>query len=123
MTPYFFRTSLIKKVGNYDLTNSDIFSDVYNNYYYTFKIPEGQILASYDVEGILIRTVEKFKNVRLPVEVRKTVMLDYPDWNLDDNFYSILYHHEKGVKKKYKLILSKDGKRKSVLINADADFL
>jgi hypothetical protein len=114
---------LHKKGGKFDLTNSDTFSDAYNDYYYTFKIPEGKILASYDSKGLFIKTVERFKNIRLPIEVRKTIMMEYPDWNLDENFYYINYHPKKGVNKKYKLILSKNGERKRVLINADGNFL
>jgi hypothetical protein len=45
----------------------------------SFHIPEGEILASYDAEGNILRTIEKLKNTEIPSIVAKAVVHKYPD--------------------------------------------
>ena len=57
---------LEEKVAMFDLRSSEYYNDEYDTYYVSFYIPDGKILAAYDKEGKLVRTIEKFKNVKLP---------------------------------------------------------
>ncbi len=98
---------LEQHVARYDIKSSEIYHDDYDTYDIRFFIPEGSILAAYDSDGKLIRTIEKYKNIGIPDAVRKTVREKYPNWSISNNVYLVNYHDLKGAEKKYKLKLEK----------------
>lgn len=103
---------LEQKVANHDLKNSDIYSDEYDTYYVSFFIPEGKIVAVYDKDGKLVRTIEKFVNITPPKDVTKSVAKRFPGWHIYKDTYLVSYHQDKGVtKKQYKLILENGNER------------
>lgn len=92
----------------YDIRKSEYYEDDYDNYFISFFIPEGKILAAYDREGNLLRTVEKYENIALPPAVAKSVAKNYPGWKMTKNAYLVNYHNAQGVmKKEYKIVLEK----------------
>ena len=105
---------LEKKVATFDLKSSEFYNDEYDNYTVTFYIPDGTILASYDKEGTIIRTAEKFKNIDLPEVVLNTVLQQFPGWLIAKDAYLVTYHKDAGGKKMYKLLLEKGKKRKRI---------
>ncbi len=112
-----------KHVGNFDVLTSDVYDHDIDDYRFTFKIPQGKVLAGYDKEGNLLWTVEKFKDLRLPNNIIKMVAMEYPGWTFDKTFYTIRYNENNGVTKRYKVIISKDGKKKRVTLNPEGDVL
>lgn len=93
---------------SYDVRSSEYYEDEYDNYFISFIIPNGKILASYDNEGNLLRTVEKYENIKLPLVVAQSVAKKYPGWKITKNAYLVNYHDRLGVtKKEYKIILEK----------------
>lgn len=114
---------LHKHVGNYDIMESDVFDMTMDNYEFTFEIPQGRILAGYDKDGNLLWTVEKFTDIKLPNNIIKTVALDYPGWTFDKTFYTIRYNENSGATKKYKVLISKDGKKKRINLSPEGDVL
>jgi len=114
---------LQRKVATFDLKNSNFYQDDYDSYFVSFYIPEGKILASYDKDGKIIRTVERYKGIALPTSVVKSVTKRFPGWIISKDVYLINYHHEKGVKKKYKLKLENIDKVLRVKIDAEGTFL
>ena len=94
-------------VANYDIKSSEIYHDDYDMYEVTFFIPEGSVLAAYDRDGKLIRTIERYKNAGIPEAVRKAVNQKYPGWSLSKDVYLVNYHDDQGAKKQYKLKLEK----------------
>ena len=73
----------------YDIRKSEYYEDDYDNYFISFFIPEGKILAAYDREGNLLRTVEKYENIALPPAVAKSVAKNYPGWKMTKNAYLV----------------------------------
>ena len=73
---------LERKVASYDIKNSDFYQDDYDLYNITFFIPEGKILAAYDKDGKLIRTVERFKDINVPLAVKNAVLDRFPEWKI-----------------------------------------
>lgn len=102
---------LQKKVASFDVKDSPYYSDDYDYYDVSFFIPEGNVLAAYDADGNLLRTIERYKDVALPREVIEAVGEKYPKWAVSKDVYMVNYHQDKGVDKKYKIRLEKDGKR------------
>jgi hypothetical protein len=108
----------------FDLKNSEFYEDVYDNYFISFYIPEGSILAVYDKDGKLLRTAEKFKNIKIPNVVAKAVVTKYPDWKIAKDVYLVSYYSSNDESSKtYKLLLEKGNKRLRVKTNEKGEFL
>lgn len=100
---------LENKVAVFDLKSADFYLDEYDTYEVKFYIPNGSILAAYDKNGTLIRTIERFKDVKLPVDVRDAIFARFPGWGLKRDVYRVTYNQEKS-RKEYKVILQKGKK-------------
>lgn len=111
------------KAAAFDVKKSEFYEDEYDTYYVSFYLPEGQILASYDKDGKLLRTAEKFKNTMLPKAVAKAVVTMYPKWTIAKDIYLVNYHDEKGATKVYKIVLENGDKRRRIKLNENGDFL
>lgn len=96
---------LEEKVAKFDIKQEDFYQDDYDLYEVSFFIPQGTILAAYDKDGKLLRTIERFKNVSVPDAVRDAVNEQYPKWEITKDVYLVNYHDEKGAEKRYKLKL------------------
>ncbi|MDP4265094.1 MAG: nicotinate-nucleotide adenylyltransferase [Bacteroidota bacterium] len=114
---------LQRAAAAYDVKNSDYYEDDYDTYFVSFFIPDGQILAAYDKSGKLIRTAEKYKNVKLPSAVSKSVTSRFPSWKISSDAYLVTYYDESGATKKYKLLLENGDKRLRVKVNEKGEFL
>ncbi len=112
---------LEEKVAMHNLKDSDLYDDDYDTYHITFFIPEGKILAAYDKDGKLIRTIEKFKNVKLPMRVRDAIAKRFPNWTMVEDVYRVNYH-KGSVKKQYKVTLKKEDETMKVKLNEKGDF-
>jgi len=60
-----------QRTAIFNLENSKYYQDNYDYYFLSFYIPEEKMLASYDVEGNDLRTIEKLKNTKIPPVVAK----------------------------------------------------
>lgn len=114
---------LQKQAAEYDVKKSDFYEDEYDTYFISFFIPQGEILATYDQDGKLLRTAEKYKNVALPKAVTKAVMDRFPQWIIAEDAYLVNYYEESGAKKVYKLTLQNGDKRLKVKLNEKGEFI
>ncbi len=115
---------LQRKVATFDIKSSDIYDDEYDHYEVAFYIPEGKILAAYDKEGKVLRTVEKFKNIKLPVAVSKSIQKRFPGWSVTKDVYLVNYNDRSGTAKKmYKLRLENGDKLIKVKTDDEGKFL
>lgn len=111
------------KAANFDVKTLDIYADEYDYYDVYFVIPEGKILATYDNEGNILRTAEKYKNIDLPKPILLAVVKRFPNWSISNDVYLVHYHEKEGSKKKYKLTLENGKKRIKVKLDAEGNFL
>lgn len=111
------------KVATYDLKNSELYQDEYDTYEVSFFIPEGRILAAYDKDGNIIRTVEKFQDIALPNEVSTAVAKRFPGWTISKDVYLVHYNDKSGATKKYKLTLENGDKRMKVKTDEKGNFI
>lgn len=115
---------LEEKVAMFDLKKSEFYNDEYETYHISFYIPDGKILAAYDKNGKLIRTIEKFKNVKLPENVRDAIALRFPNWSMTSDVYKVNFHRDNVVaKKQYKVRLMNGDKRMRIKIDDKGNFL
>ena len=114
---------LEQRAATYDLKNSEYYQDEYDNYSISFYLPEGKILASYDRDGKLLRTAERFENVALPRAVIEAVAKKFPEWVISKDVYLVNYQDAKGATKRYKLVLENGDKRMRVKTDENGNFL
>lgn len=114
---------LQRSAASYDVVNSEYYEEDYESYFISFYIPEGEILAAYDKDGKLIRTAEKYKNVKLPEAVTKAVVTRFPNWSIANDVYMVNYFENTGkTTKTYKLVLKNGTKRIRVETNEKGEF-
>lgn len=95
----------------------------YENYLVTMKVKDGSLVATYNEKGKLTRVVEKYENVKLPMNVVYGVYKSYPGWKIVNDKY--LYSQEDGdiTQKQYNLKLSKDKETKKIVVNSKGEIL
>lgn len=111
------------EVANYDLKGSEYYLDEYDFYSVNFYIPDGHIVAAYDKDGKLVRTIEKFKDVRLPKSVLNSVAKRFPGWAVYQDVYKVNYHKDKGTVEVYKMRLTNGDKKMRIKTDAKGNFL
>lgn len=95
------------KLGKFDVTKEEYYNDEYDSYTVSFYIPKGYAVATYDKEGKLLRTIERYKNVKLPFAVSQALLERFPNWIVDKDIYKVNYSEPKWESKKiYKLKLT-----------------
>lgn len=110
--------------ASYDIKSSEFYQEEYDTYFVSFYIPDGQILATYDKDGKLLRTAEKFNNVKIPSAVAATVAKTYPGWTIAKDVYLVSYYEAADqVNKKYKLVLENGTKRMKIKTNEQGEIL
>jgi hypothetical protein len=111
------------KVAMFDIKSSEFYNDEYDTYNIYFYIPDGKILAAYDKDGNLIRTIEKFKNVKLPIAVTQAIAKRFPNWSIVSDVYFVSFHSDNDVaKKQYKVRLENDKKKMKVKLDDKGEF-
>ena len=115
---------MLEKVAMYDLKSSDLYSDEYATYNVSFYIPDGKILAAYAKDGKLLRTIEKYKDIKLPKDIRMAIAERFPNWTVVSDVYRVNYHYLNEVTKKlYEVRLENGGKKIKVKLNEKGDFM
>ncbi|NNL03135.1 MAG: nicotinate-nucleotide adenylyltransferase, partial [Eudoraea sp.] len=112
-----------RKVAAYDVTTKDYYQDDYDYYTVEFYIPDGKIVAAYDTNGKILRTIEKFDDIKLPTAVSEALLARFPNWTIAKDVYRVTYTDKKGAKKVYKLKLENGEKTMKVKMNEDGEFL
>jgi len=116
-------TRLEQEVAFYNIKDSDLYEDEYDTYMIEFYIPDGRIVAAYDKDGNILRTIEKFKSVKLPKDVRDAVFTRFPNWTLDNDAYFVNFENNKDAKKVYKIKLRNGNEVMRIKIDAEGNFM
>ena len=115
---------LTEKVLNFEANKDELYDDEYDTYRVSFFIPDGKVVAAYDNTGKILRTIEKYKNIRLPQGVLQAIAERFPNWAIIEDVYEVNYHCDKGITKKhYKIKLENQDKIVSVKTDAKGNFI
>ncbi len=114
---------LERKAAAYNVRDAEYYSDDFDFYTVSFYIPEGKIVAAYNAEGEIIRTIERFEDVKLPTAVRDAVAERFPKWEIVNDVYRVTYNQKIGANKSYKLKLKNGDKTMRVKIDDTGEFL
>jgi len=113
---------LQEQVAMFDLKNSEFYNDEYDTYRITFYIPEGMILAAYDSDGRIIRTIERFKDIKLPQHIQAVITERFPNWSLVSDVYKVNFTSTK-AKIQYKVKLKNGDKVVRVKLDEKGTFI
>ena len=113
---------LEREVAKFNLKEAEFYLDEYAYYQIMFYIPDGKILAAFDKDGKVIRTVEKFKNVALPQKVDLAIKERFPGWTIKKDVYLVKYAKGKS-KMEYKVVLVNGDQTIRVKLKPDGAFL
>ncbi|MGI9547492.1 MAG: hypothetical protein ACR2MM_09665 [Flavobacteriaceae bacterium] len=105
---------LERKAASFNLKESPVYNKIDKAFEVFFSNSKGHITATYDDEGKILVSFEKFEDVVLPVSIRNTVYESYPDWTMSKNTYMVTYYHNKGVKKTYHFQVKKGDETKNM---------
>jgi len=114
---------LEQKVATFNIKSLNGYEDEEEDYYVYFNIPQGKILAVYDGAGEIIRTSEKFKDIRLPLAVSNAIVEKYPGWTIEGDIYVVNYRKDQEIVKSYKLFINKGEKHERVKTDENGNFL
>ena len=115
--------TLQAKAATYDIKDSPFYQDDYENYFVSFYLPEGKILAAYDKNGKLLRTAEKYKNIKLPTAVTTAVAGRFPNWSISNDTYLVnFYDSGSKSKRRYKLLLENGDQRVKISTDENGKF-
>ena len=114
---------LERKAAAFNVQEQDYYMDDFDYYTVSFFIPEGKIVAVYDADGKIMRTIEKFENIKLPKAVNTALAERFPNWELVSDTYRVTYSETKGANKTYKLKLKNGDKTMRVKMSDKGEFL
>ncbi|SHJ04785.1 hypothetical protein SAMN04487911_11023 [Arenibacter nanhaiticus] len=115
--------NLQDEVARYDVTQDPNFNGDYEAYEVIFSQTNGRIIATYDQDGKVISTFEKFKNVTPPESVRNSIYELYPNWTIHKDIYRVTYFQGEDVKKIYQLQVRKDNQKKNIKVDTKGNIL
>ncbi len=111
---------LQKTVANYDISEHAIYDKKDASVYIVeFTEAQNKIIVQYNQDGNIIKSNEKYKNVRLPYSISSQISKSNPGWSFNNNIVTFEYSKDGNIKSQYKVFLEKNNKRKIVLIKTD----
>ncbi len=109
---------LQEKAASYDVTSNDKFDKkTKKSFEVVFKASNGDLIAYYNRDGQILSARENFKNVVLPIEVRKKAFQDNDGWVMSSNRYASLYQNNDVTNKVYRIKLRNGNLKKNLMIN------
>ncbi|MGB1308056.1 MAG: hypothetical protein ACPG6B_04045 [Oceanihabitans sp.] len=124
-TPEIVR-KLENKAARFDITESPVFDKQFEAYEVIFTENDknrNSIIATYDSNGKILKSYEKFKDVSIPHTVRNAVYNKFPDWKIFSDTYLVTYYTGKTAKRVFKLKIEKDNKKKTLKVDIDGNLI
>jgi len=117
---------LEQQAAQYDITELPVFDQQYDAYEVIFRennSKKNTIVATYDNEGRILNSFEKFNDVSVPPAVRNAVYNEFPDWKIYSDTYLVTYYSGKEAKRVFKLKIKKDNKKKTLRVDVNGNLI
>ena len=120
-----FVKAMENKAARYDITESKVFDREFDAYEVVFDAikkdgSDGTIIATYDQNGKILNSIERYKNIALPKAIRDVCLKQYPDYRIHKDFYLVSYdYNENTAKKIYKVQMRNGSSKKNLKIDAN----
>lgn len=104
---------------NFDIQEfiSSVSHKKYDSFQVTFNAENGFLNANYSKKGELKKTSQRFKNVVLPLAVRRDLFNKTKGWTMVKNIYVAYGKGNLLSKERYRIKVERDGKTKSLKID------
>jgi len=79
-----------------------------------FKGNKGYIIATYGNNGEILKTSERYQDIKLPVPVRESLFKEFPNCKVKKITYLVTYNKGTDAKKIYKIQIKKDNLNKTL---------
>jgi hypothetical protein len=100
--------SFQRYVANYNVKESDVFeADEPSYYHLDFENANCKISVTYDKNGMILSSSEKYKGVKIPYPISSKIIKENPGWEIDKTQCSVTYLGDKQVAVKYKVFIRK----------------
>ena len=113
--------SLENDAARFNVKKSPKFDGHKESFKTIFRGTKGYIIATYDNNGNIVKTSERYHDIKLPVPVRKSLFSEFPDWSVNDITYTVSYRIDKDPSKVYRIQIEKDNLKKSLKIDSDGN--
>ncbi len=110
---------LERRVALFDITELDIYNGDFEAYEVFFEQNNGSIIATYDSNGKIMESYERFRNISLPAPIREYIYEKNPGWSIHKDIYIVSYFDDKDVSKVAKVQLVKDGMKRNLKIDVN----
>jgi hypothetical protein len=105
--------------AQYNITESSIYKQKSNTTYeVVFEESNGKIVATYNKSGEIIKSVEEYNNLKLPIQVSVAISKKYPGWSFASNTHRIIYKNG-SIKKMYDVIIKNNSTTKELKFELD----
>lgn len=121
-TGEFSKDAIAFMKANFDINNfiAEVNNDDYDSYVITLRSSNGLLTADFDKEGNLVRTFQKFKDIVLPLDVRREVYIANKGWTMTENKYIASGRGEILEKETYKIKLENGNQKRSMKLDPRA---
>ena len=94
--------------------STDLQKSHYESYQVTFSSNKGYLNAKFSKDGELEETAQNFKNIALPLNVRRELYTSYKGWNMVKNTYTASGKSDQIDKELYRIKI-KNGNRSQIV--------
>ena len=85
---------------------------------------DGMIIATYDQNGKILNSIERYKNIALPKHIRDACLKEHPGYTIHKDFYLVSYNYDDNEAKKiYKIQLKNENGRKNLKVDSNGNIL
>ena len=122
LTPKTVRDYQIMAV-EYDVAQSDLFDGRDALFLVVFRTQKGTIEAFYDRRGEMVESIERFRNLALPIEIMRTGLKDYAGWRVIGTNYYVYYVKDRRMRIIYTIQVSDGNKKKKIHLDGEGTLL
>jgi hypothetical protein len=99
--------------------STDLHKSRYESYQLTFSSDKGYLDAKFSKDGELKGTAQNFKNILVPLDIRRELYTNYKGWNMVKNKYTASGKSDQIDKELYRIKLKNGNKSQIVKIVPD----
>lgn len=105
--------------ANFNIRNfiEEVSAENYDAYRVTFTSGKGYLSANFDKEGNLLKTYQKFRDMPLPLDIRREVYMANVGWTMTENKYVASGRGDLIEKEIYKIKLEKGNQKRAMKID------
>ena len=106
-------------ISQWDPKKSSKFDSRKDPFKVMFNSNRGNVSVTFDNAGQVIASQEIYKNVSLPIQLKKVIYHRYKEWNIINSKYKVSYEQDQEVRRTYHITLKKGDDEKRIKVNGD----